>query len=210
MISIMNGDHCHTSTTTMDHIGQRSMKGMVSRPMASMRELSTPKLELNMLFFHTRPATTGMIRNGVISRVRAMPRPRNCRSSSSARPVPTSTESSTADVVITIETDTALRKNGLEYPSMKFSSPTKSGPLGGTIFQSRRLNQMLKRKGTCVTAMRNSRAGRRGRRRRHLSRRWKSRIALARCVSASVFPSCSVIVVTAAAPPGSLARPCRD
>ena len=43
-----------------------------------MTPLSTPKVELNIWFFQIRPATTGMIRKGVMSSVRAMPRPKNC------------------------------------------------------------------------------------------------------------------------------------
>ena len=77
-----------------------------------MIALSTPNVELNIWFFQSRPATTGMIRNGVMSSVRAMPRPKNWRSSRSARPVPTSSDSSTAAVVMKIEMTTAFRKNG--------------------------------------------------------------------------------------------------
>ena len=63
-----------------------------------MTALSTPKVELKIWFFQSRPATTGMIRKGVMSSVRAMPRPKNWRSSRSARPVPTSSDRSTAAV----------------------------------------------------------------------------------------------------------------
>ena len=47
-----------------------------------------PNVGSSITVFHTSAPATGITRNGVISRVRTMPRPRNFRSSSRARPTP--------------------------------------------------------------------------------------------------------------------------
>jgi hypothetical protein len=54
-----------------------------------------------------------MIRNGVISKVRTIPRPKKCRSSSTASNVPRASEMSTVETVITTLVHAASRKNSL-------------------------------------------------------------------------------------------------
>ena len=57
-------------------------------PTSPSSQFTNPKVGLNMDTPHRVAEATGMIRNGVISSVRTMPRPRNFRSSSSAKTVP--------------------------------------------------------------------------------------------------------------------------
>ena len=54
-----------------------------------------PNTGSSIAVFHINAPATGVTRNGVISRVRTMPRPRNTRSSSSASSSPSTTEIST-------------------------------------------------------------------------------------------------------------------
>src|ERR1022692_3575843 len=78
--SIMNGVHCQIISIITDSIGKRLSQSKWPIPNGRSTKLTTPKVESSMVVFHNRAAATGMIRNGVISKVRTMPRPRNFRS----------------------------------------------------------------------------------------------------------------------------------
>lgn len=107
----MNGAHCQTSTVTMLQVGACWTKEKASRPIPASTQLSTPNWVLNIWFVHTSPDTTGMTRNGVMSRVRTIPRPGKLRSRSRASAVPTTRDPSTAETVMTTLVPTASRKN---------------------------------------------------------------------------------------------------
>ena len=95
---------------TIENVGWFDTNSIRSSPRLASSQFTTPKSLLNIWFFQINPATTGMIRNGVISNVRTMPRPKNVRSSRIASKVPSKSETSTAETVITMLTTTASRK----------------------------------------------------------------------------------------------------
>ena len=88
MISIMNGVHCQISVMMIDKVGCSETNSTGVPPSFSITQLMTPYRPWNIWFFQIRPMTTGTSRNGVISIVRTIPRPKNLRSSSSANAVP--------------------------------------------------------------------------------------------------------------------------
>ena len=59
-----------------------------------------PYVASSSVVFHSSAAATGMTRNGVISRVRTTPRPRNFRSSTSASRTPRTMAMSTVPTVM--------------------------------------------------------------------------------------------------------------
>jgi hypothetical protein len=59
--------------------------------------------------FHSSAAAVGITRNGVMSSVRTMPRPKNCLSSSTARATPSTIDMTTAPTVSLTVLKTAFR-----------------------------------------------------------------------------------------------------
>ncbi len=62
-------------------------------------QLTRPLVGESRLVFHSSAAATGVTRNGVISRVRTTPRPKNFRSSSRAKISPSTTEMMTVPTI---------------------------------------------------------------------------------------------------------------
>ncbi len=75
----MNGAHRHTSTPMIEISGKCPSQFGETLPGVAVRraQFTTPKFGLSIMFFHVKPAATGMTRNGVISIVRTMARPGN-------------------------------------------------------------------------------------------------------------------------------------
>ena len=65
-----------------------------------------------MRCFHISEAAIGMIRNGVMSRVRTIPRPKNCRFSSSASTIPATRQITSVATTMTTVLSTASRMVG--------------------------------------------------------------------------------------------------
>jgi hypothetical protein len=91
----MNGVHCQISEASTDISGSevsQSGWGGLSLPNKLHIQVSEPLIRpyvaLYRACFHSRAEATGTTRNGVISMVRTMLRPRNWRSRSRARPRP--------------------------------------------------------------------------------------------------------------------------
>jgi hypothetical protein len=105
----MNGAQCQVSTTMMVRSGYWLAQSTSPTPSGESTQLTMPKTGLSIVVFHNSAAAAGITRNGAISSVRTMPRPRNFRSTSSAQTSPTSSDSSTAPTVSLTVTHNALR-----------------------------------------------------------------------------------------------------
>ena len=84
----MNGVHCQIISIITEPSGKLPIQLKWPMPNGRSRKLTMPNVGSSMIVFHTSAPATGMTRNGVISRVRTMPRPRNFRSSSRASATP--------------------------------------------------------------------------------------------------------------------------
>ena len=69
-------------------------------PNGRKMKFTMPNVGSKIVVFHSSAAPTGMIRNGVISRVRTTPRPRNLRSSNRASRTPRTMAMSTVPTVM--------------------------------------------------------------------------------------------------------------
>ena len=88
-------------------------------PTFSITQLMTPYRPWNIWFFQISPMTTGTSRNGVISIVRTIPRPKNLRSSSTANAVPSTSAASTGNTVSWMLVQIASPKKwSLEQPAV--------------------------------------------------------------------------------------------
>ena len=83
-------------------------------PNGESTKLTMPNTGSNIVVFHSSAPATGVTRNGVMRRVRTMPRPRKARSSSSASSRPSTTEISTVPT-IRITVLTATSRNWLSW-----------------------------------------------------------------------------------------------
>ena len=72
----MNGVNIQVSTMTTVAIGCSVLHDTSGRPTCANAQLSIPMLVSNIEYFQISDAAAGMMRNGVIIRVRAMARPR--------------------------------------------------------------------------------------------------------------------------------------
>src|SRR5437588_4748223 len=120
----------------------------------------------------TRSAVaTGITRNGVISSVRTIPRPMNLRLTRIASAVARTIEMITAEDVSKTVFTIAERKTGSANTSLYSSKPTNLFEPGVSVFQLRRLYQIVTMNDTWVTTTMYTSAGMRGSRRAHARRR---------------------------------------
>ena len=110
MISIMKGVHCQISVMPIDRVGCCETNSTGVPPTFSITQLMTPYRPWNIWFFQMSPITTGVSRNGVISIVRTIPRPKNLRSSSTANAVPSTSAAITGNTVSWTLVQIASRK----------------------------------------------------------------------------------------------------
>ncbi len=96
----MNGVNCQVRTMTTVAIGCSVPQETTGSPRVLKAQLTIPMLVSNIEYFQISDAAAGMIRNGVIISVRAIARPRNWRSSSTANNNPNNSESTTENAVI--------------------------------------------------------------------------------------------------------------
>ena len=101
----MNGVYCQVSTMITVSAGKSVFHCTGSTPSAERPQLTMPTLASSMDHFQISAAAAGIMRNGVITRVRARPWPKNLRLSSRAMPRPKSTESTIDEPVITTVAD---------------------------------------------------------------------------------------------------------
>ena len=101
--SIMNGVHCQIISIITEPSGKLPIQLKWPMPNGRRMKLTMPNVGSSITVFHTSAPATGMTRNGVISRVRTTPRPRNFRSSTRASATPmTIAISTTPTVMITV------------------------------------------------------------------------------------------------------------
>ncbi len=113
----MNGVHCHTRAATtaasgIDDIqsGWTTSSMPKSEPNQLSAPLNRPYSGLYSACFHSSAAETGTSRNGVMSRVRTMPRPKKRRLRSRAKPRPSATLTRTTEAVRITVVITASRR----------------------------------------------------------------------------------------------------
>ena len=116
--SIMNGVHCHTRLAITDARGNRLTQSTWCTPNGDSTKLTIPNNGSSIEVFHTSAAATGVTRNGVISSVRAIPRPRKARSRSKARRRPSTTEINTVPTISKIVLS-ATFQNWLSWTTSK-------------------------------------------------------------------------------------------
>ena len=80
------------------------------RPNGRRKKFRTPNVVSRMVNFQTSAAAVGMTRNGLMISVRRKPRPNTWRLSSSAMPMPNSTDAMTGTTVRSTVLTTAVRK----------------------------------------------------------------------------------------------------
>ena len=88
----MNGVHCQMRLIMTEASGNLLTQSTCADTERGSTKFTMPNTGSNMVVFHINAPATGVIRNGVMSRVRTTPRPRNTRSRSSANSRPSTTE----------------------------------------------------------------------------------------------------------------------
>ena len=86
----MNGVHCQIISIMTESSGTWLIQSKWPMPNGRSTKFTMPNVGSSRVVFHSSAAATGMTRNGVISKVRTIPRPRNFRSRMRARPMPMS------------------------------------------------------------------------------------------------------------------------
>ena len=88
----MNGVYCQVRVNTMVSPGWSVVQATPGRPIQDSTSVTMPLSASRIEYFQISAAAAGMIRNGVISKVRARAWPRNLRSSRIANNNPSSSD----------------------------------------------------------------------------------------------------------------------